>query len=107
MAKRGLQLQCSEHAKTRIKERLGVEDKRQIKEMVKNAYHRGICMKRNYIPRTTLTWISKKVNANYFGRCSHWRIYNEHLFLFSKTLTLVTVLDIPKHLVPKKDLERW
>lgn len=107
MAKRGIQLQCSEHAKLRIKERLGIEDKRQIKEITKTAYHCGLCMKRNFIPRSTLWWIDKKVNRNYFGRCSQWRIYKDHLFLYSKTLTLVTVIDIPKNLIPEKKLERW
>lgn len=106
MAKRGINLQCSEHAKQRIKERIGITDKRQIKEITKTAYHCGLCMKKNYIPKQTLHWIKKKVDS-YYGRCSQWRIHKEHLFLFSKNLTLVTVIEIPKPLIPKKNLERW
>lgn len=108
--KRGINLACSEHAKQRIKERIGIEDKRKIKELTKAAYHSGLSMKKHYIPKNTLKWIDRKVNNNYYGRCSQWRIYGEHLFLFSKTLTLVTVIEIPKNLQIKKDkksLERW
>lgn len=104
--KRGIQLQASLHAKQRIKERMGVEDKREIKELVKSAYHKGLCMKKNYIPRATLWYVDRKVN-NYFGRASQWRIYKGHLFLFNKTLTLLTVYELPKHLVPQKELKRF
>lgn len=104
--KRGIQLQCSEHAKQRIKERMSIENKREVKELTKNAYHKGLCMKKNFIPTSTLWWVDKKVNRNYFGRCSQWRIYKGHLFLFSKTLCLVTVIEIPAALVPKKEMRR-
>lgn len=105
-----MQLSCSEHAKQRIKERLGITDKREIKELTKVAYHKGMCMKKHYIPKATLWWIDRKVNQSYFGRCSNWRIHKGCLFLFSKTLTLVTVIEIPKNLIPKKskeELVRW
>ena len=104
--KNGINLQCSEHAKTRIKERMGITDKREIKELVKNAYHKGMCLKRNYIPKATLWYVNRKVDS-YFGRCSQWRIYKGNLFLYSKTLTLVTVYELPKNLQPKKDLKRF
>lgn len=105
--KRGIKLQCSEHAKNRIKERLGVTDKAQIKQLTKDAYHKGMCMKRNFIPKETLTYITRKVQGNYFNRCSQWRIYEGNLFLYSKTLTLVTVYGLPSHLVPRKKMKRF
>ena len=107
MAKRGIQLQCSEHAKQRIKERMGITENGKIKKLTKEAYHTGLCMKKNYIPMDTLKYIKRKVETNYFGRCSAWRIYNGYLFLFSKSLTLVTVYELPNHLKPKKRMERW
>ena len=107
MAKYRTQLSCSDHAKNRIKERMGVEGKAQIKEIVKSAYHQGLWIKKNYIPKSTLWWIDKKVNRNYFGRCSNWRIYNNYLFLFNRTLTLITVIEIPQNLQVKKKMERW
>ena len=109
MPKRGINLKTSLHSEQRIRERMGISDKRKIKEVCKNAYHNGLCMKKHYIPKATLWWIDKKVK-NYFGRCNNWRIYNSHLFLFSKSLTLVTVIEIPKGLrinKDKKDLERY
>src|SRR5574344_1471805 len=101
MAKRGIQLQCSEHAKQRIKERMGITENGKIKKLTKEAYHTGLCMKKNYIPMDTLKYIKRKVDTNYFGRCSAWRIHNGYLFLFSKSLTLVTVYELPNHLKQK------
>lgn len=102
-----MKLQCSDHAKQRIKERLGVEGKREVKQLTSQAFHHGLSVAKDYIPRQTLIWVNKKVNENYFGRCgTNWRIYKEHLFLFSKTHTLITVITIPKHIVPKKRLEK-
>lgn len=105
-----IELKCSEHSKQRIKERLGITDKRQIKEVTRKAYHQGMCIKKHYIPRNLLKWIDYKVNKTYFGRCSQFRVYKNCLFLFSKNLTLVTVLQVPQHLQPRKSLEelaRW
>ena len=110
MNKRGINLDCSGHAKIRIKERMGITDKREIKAITKKVFYKGLCMKRNYIPRDTLKWIDNKVNDNYFGRGNNWRIYKEYLFLYSKSLMLITVLDIPKDLIPRKSIEelrRW
>lgn len=101
-----IQLKASVHAEQRIKERMNIEGKKQIKKTVKEAYHNGIFIKTHYIPKKTLKWIDKKVNS-YFGRCSQWRIYKSHLFLFSKSLTLVTVISIPEYLVPRKELLRF
>lgn len=97
-----IKLQSSKHAEERIKERMGLTDKRQIKELTKKAYHKGIFIKTHYIPKNTLKWVDKKVN-NYFGRASQWRIYESQLFLFSKTQTLITVIPIPKYAQIKKD----
>lgn len=107
--KRGIQLSTSLHAEQRIRERLGIENKREIKEVNKNAYHKGLNIKKHYIPRATLWFIDRKV-SNYFGRCNTWRIYKNHLFLYSRNLTLVTVIPLPVHLQIKKtkeELERW
>lgn len=103
-----IKLQTSEHAKQRIKERMGITDKRKIKEVTKYAYHYGISIKKHYIPKTTLKWIDKRIQS-YAGRCL-WRIYKNFLFLYSKNLTLVTVYELPKEVQIKKsakDLERW
>ena len=35
MARRGIQLQCSEHAKQRIKERMGITENGKIKKLIK------------------------------------------------------------------------
>ena len=97
-----LQLRCSEHAKIRIKERMGIEGKKEIKEITKSAYHKGLSMKKHYLPRNLLNWVDNKVNKKYHGRCSQFRIYEGNLFLFSKSLTLVTVIPVPRKLQPKK-----
>ncbi len=107
MSRRGIQLSTSEHAKQRIRERMGIEGKIQIKETVKKAYNSGLCMKKHYIPKSTLWWVDKKVNRNYFGRCSRWTIYKGFLFLFTRDLTLVTVIEMPKNLIPRKELARY
>lgn len=109
MAKRGINLTTSTHSELRIKERLGIQGKREIKEVNKNAYHKGLNIKKHYIPKATLWFIDRKVN-NYFGRCNTWRIYKDHLFLYSRSLTLVTVIPLPLHLQIKKnaeELKRW
>ena len=105
-----IELKCSTHAKERIKERMNIQDKRQIKELTRKAYHNGMCMKKHYFPKGLLRWIDYKVNQSYFGRCSQFRVYQNYLFLFSKNLTLVTVLEIPQKLQVKKsidELKRW
>lgn len=97
-----LQLKCSEHAKIRIKERMGITGKREVKDLTRNAFHKGLSMKKHYLPRNLLNWVDNKVNKKYHGRCSQFRIYNGNLFLFSKSLTLVTVIPVPKKLQPQK-----
>ena len=95
-------LQASRHAEERIKERMGISGKKQIKEVVQNSYKNGISFHKHYIPKDTLKWISYKVNDKYFGRCDY-RIYRNCLFLYAKNLTVVTVIEIPKHLQIKKN----
>lgn len=96
----------SRHAEMRIKERMGINAKREIENVVKKAYRDGICIQKDYIPGDTLKWIDYKVNKAYCGRAKNWRIYKGKLFLFSRDLTLVSVLDIPSQLIPQKRLER-
>lgn len=101
-------LQSSKHAENRIKERMGIVGKKQIKELVQNSYRKGTTFHKHYIPKATLTWVSYKVNDKYFGRCD-WRIYQNFLFLYSRSLTLVTVIEVPKHLrivKTNKELEK-
>lgn len=98
-----IKLTASTHAKIKIKERMGIEGKREIKQLIKDSYHKGASIYKHWIPRDTLRWVKKKLSKNYFNRCkNHWRIYKGHLFLFSNNLTLITVIPVPKHLIPPK-----
>lgn len=107
MNKKGIQLSASHHAQIRLKERLGIEGKTQVKETIQQAYKKGISFKRHYIPKRTLQFIDGKLKK-YCGRVSinHWRIYQDHLFLFSKTQTLITVYKLPDYVKMEFATER-
>lgn len=103
--KKGKGIKVSDHAKQRIKERVGLQDRNKIKEWVRLGYVRGMSNKDYYIPKDTFKWINEVI-AKYHGRCKIYRMYDNYLLLFSKDLTLVTVLNIPRKLVVKNKMER-
>lgn len=94
------QLCYTEHAKLRIKERMGVEGKKQLKDLTSNAFHKGLSPKKHTIQTDLYNWADYKV-GKYFGRASQWRIYKEHLFLFNRNLALVTIIPIPENVKEK------
>lgn len=94
--RQGTQLRATRHAEQRLKERMGISGKRQVKEVVQLAYATGLCYKKHYIPKETFKFINRKVDEKYFGRAKNWRIYNNYLFLFAKDQALITIYELPK-----------
>lgn len=80
------------HAKQRVKERIGLK-KKQSNSIAEKALKYGICHKES---KGRLKRYFNKLFASH-RNVNNIRIYNEKVFIFNNNI-LITVMDLPNHL---------
>lgn len=91
-------MKISHHAKQRLKERCGLQEK-SLDRMAQRAFEQGVTHAQ------TKGRLNKWITKLYFKNqtASNIRVCGEKCYLFDRNETLITVMDIPNGL--KKDLK--
>lgn len=92
-------LRYSYHGKMRTIQRVGIkDDKKVLEKFLREVHYHSVSYRSHFIPSETLRYIHCKINNKIpdFHKMSSWRIYKgKYLFLFSRSLKLLTVLELP------------
>ena len=76
--------------------------KKEIENVVKKSWHKGLKMKNHTFTKGLYGWISYKIKK-YGSSMDKFRIYKNHLFIYSRNLTLITVLKVPTDLLENEN----